>query len=102
LIPFFTNHKTGKKEKVICHRNPVKRERSIHKAASSPNHEEKTECETMKIELQNFQWLMHHLLPPTSMQGTIHGCEVLFPDTAFFYEGQSIQAGLVRGVIKTD
>ena len=51
LIPFFTNHKTGKKETVICHRNPVKREQSIHEAASSPNQEEKTECETIKIEL---------------------------------------------------
>lgn len=45
---------------------------------------------------------MHHLLPPEGMIGVLHGCELLFPDTAFFNEGQKSNAGLVKSIIKTE
>ena len=34
---------------------------------------------------KDFTWLMEHLLPPNEH---IKGCELIFPDTAFFYAGQ--------------
>lgn len=33
---------------------------------------------------QGFKWLMEHLLPPSDK---IKGCELIFPDTAFFDNG---------------
>ena len=34
-----------------------------------------------------FRWLMERLLPPSDL---IKGCELIFPDTAFFDRGQLV------------
>ena len=44
-------------------------------------------------EPQTFMWLMSHLL---SFTEKIKGCEIMFPDTAFFKNGEA------RVIIKTD
>ena len=36
---------------------------------------------------QSFLWLMEHLLPPSDL---VKGCELIFPDTAFFDQGKAI------------
>lgn len=35
---------------------------------------------------KGFAWLMEHLLPPSDL---IKGCELIFPDTAFFSQGKA-------------
>jgi len=42
-------------------------------------------AQVIDIEHENFQWLMEHLLPPNPAK--FKGCELIFPDTAFFEGG---------------
>ena len=46
------------------------------------------------IETEKFAWLIDHLLPPNPAK--IKGCELIFPDTAFF------EQGVCKCVIKND
>lgn len=52
---------------------------------------------TIKLELKDFSWAMHHLLPPEDKQW-IAGCEVRFPETAFF----DSEPGKAKDILKTD
>lgn len=47
-----------------------------------------------KVETEQFSWLMEHLLPPNPAK--FKGCELIFPDTAFF------ENGLCKSIIKND
>lgn len=38
---------------------------------------------------KSFMWLMEHLLPPANQEQTLKGCELIFPDTAFYVSGKA-------------
>ena len=44
------------------------------------------ENEQNNVKKEQFFWLMEHLLPPSPDK--FKGCELIFPDTAFFEQGQ--------------
>ena len=46
------------------------------------------------VSAEKFQWLMEHLLPPNPAK--FKGCELIFPDTAFF------EQGVCKSIIKCD
>lgn len=58
----------------------------------------------VEIEKKTFNWLMHHMLPPTYIDDKVAGCEVNFPDTAFFAEenGQGLAGSVCKDILKTD
>lgn len=45
---------------------------------------------------KSFFWLMEHLLPPSQQENILKGCELIFPDTAFYQNGKA------RLVVKMD
>lgn len=47
-----------------------------------------------RVEKEQFMWLMEHLLPPSPEK--FKGCELIFPDTAFF------ENGCCKCIIKND
>lgn len=51
-------------------------------------------AESEDVKEERFQWLMEHLLPPVPTK--FKGCELIFPDTAFF------EAGQAKSIIKND
>ena len=56
------------------------------------------------LQAVSFNWLMHHLLPPQDLESKLSGCELLFPDTAFFAndDGSGKTGCVARDIIKTD
>lgn len=73
----------------------------MHKNDLAANTQRSEQEQTFKLELKDFAWLMHHLLPPQKNQSTIQGCQLLFPDTAFF-AADTQQPGRAKDIIKTD
>jgi len=38
---------------------------------------------------KSFHWLLEHLMPPSSKENIIKGCDIILPDTVFFTAGKA-------------
>ena len=58
----------------------------------------------VELEKQSFNWLIHHMIPPSPLDAHVSGCELNFPDTAYFAQedGQGLAGSVGKDIIKTD